>query len=85
MVCHHHAMLQEHDNKQRTIRYSKEKLLSLEDTHCPNDLDNFSLILPSPFTKRKRGRKGGVRARTRRRGKKLHLNNNGRNGSFLRG
>ena len=66
-------MPQEHDNKQRTIRYSKEELLSLKDTHCTNDLDTSSLILPSPLRKSKRGRKRGVRVRTRRRGYKLHL------------
>ncbi len=67
-------MPQEHDSKHRIIRYSKEELLSLKDTHCTNDLlDISSLILPSPLRIRKRGRKGGVRARTRRCGNKLHL------------
>ena len=70
--CHHDAMLQE----QRTIWCSKQELLSLKDTHCTTSdlqLDTSSLILPSPLRKRKRGRKGGLRARTRRRGNKLHL------------
>ena len=62
-------MLQEH----RTIRYSREELLSLNDTHCTSHIDTSSLILPSPLKKRKRGRKGGVRARTKRRGNKLHF------------
>ena len=41
-----------------------------EETHCTNDLDTSSLILDSPLKKR---RKGGVRARTRRRSNKFHL------------
>ena len=66
-------MPQKHDSKQRAIRYSNDELLSLKDTHCTNDLDTSSLILPSPLRIRKRDRKGGVRARTRRRGSKLHI------------
>ena len=54
-------MPQEHDSKQRTIRYSKKELLSLKDTHCINDLlDTSSLISPSPLRTRKTGRKGGT-------------------------
>ena len=69
MPCHK----QEHDDKQMAIRYSNDELLSLKDTHCTNDLDTSSLILPSPLRIRKIGRKGGVRARTRRRGNKLQI------------
>jgi len=65
-------------NTQRIFQYSRDDLLSLKDTigaqTLPLDLLTLHFdILICNKRRRKRGRKGGVRARTKRRGNKLHL------------